>query len=88
MGCEDNDKTWLRYLFFLSRGHTRLQAKPRKEKLESNTNKRIYYDLKEEKKKRKEKMNLRKGCSLIYSMKLLKSTRRLPVSITFLVKKR
>lgn len=55
IGCEDNDKTWLRYLFFLSRGHTRLQAKPRKEKLESNTNKRIYYDLKEEKKKEKGK---------------------------------
>lgn len=89
MGCEDNDKTWLRYLFLLSRGHTRLQAKPRKEKRitpQSDTNKRIYYDLKKE--KEKEKMNLRKESSLIYSMKLLKSTRRLPVSITFLVKKR
>lgn len=67
-----------------------MQAKPRKGKrttLQSDTNKRIYYDLKKEKKKKK-KMNLRKESSLIYSMKLLKSTRRLPVSITFLVKKR
>lgn len=59
-----------------------------RETLQSDTNKRIYYDLKKERKKEKEKMNLRKESSLIYSMKLLKSTRRLPVSITFLVKKR